>query len=121
MKLRAQDPNWWRNAVMNRHAVWGGEVAADRLTGNREPGQFTVYLPGDPARFIVDNRLRADPLGDIELVKRFWQFELDPPYPADLVPPLLIYADLMATADPRNHDTARQVYEKYLADAFGKN
>lgn len=120
-RLRAETADWWRTAAMEKyHAVWGGEVAADRLTGNREPGQFTVYLPGDPARFIIDNRLRADPLGDIEIVKKFWRFEADRPYPADLAPPLLVYADLMATPDPRNHDTARQVYDTYLADALRK-
>jgi hypothetical protein len=120
-RLRAENPDWWLKADLAKHgAVWGGEIAADRLTGNRAPTQFTVYLPGDPAKFILENRLRADPLGDIEIVRRFWRFDLDQPYPADLAPPLLIYADLMATPDPRNHDTAKQVYARYLVDALGQ-
>jgi len=120
-RFRAANPEWWRTAQMEKHgAVWGGEVAADRLTGNREPGTFTVYLPGDPAKFIIENRLRADPNGDIELLQKFWQFHLETPYAAALAPALLVYADLMATPDPRNHDTARHVYDQFLKDAFHK-
>jgi hypothetical protein len=118
LRFRGPTPEWWQTAVMDRHqAVWGGEVAGDRLTNNREPAHFTVYLPGDPAKFILENRLHADPAGNIEFVRRFWQFDLDPPYPTDVAPPLLVYADLMATPDPRNHDTAKQVHDRYLANA----
>jgi hypothetical protein len=39
----------------------------------------------------------------------------------DLVPPLLIYADLMATGDTRNIETARMIYEKELSKYFREN
>jgi hypothetical protein len=120
-RFRATHPEWWRTAQLNKHgAVWGGEVAADRLTGNREPGTYTVYLPDDPAKFVIGNRLRADPDGGIELLQKFWYFELDATYGADLAPPLLVYADLMAMPDPRNHDTARRIYDQLLGNAFRK-
>jgi hypothetical protein len=31
-----------------------------------------------------------------------------------IAPPLLIYADLMATADPRNLEAAKEVYDRFL-------
>lgn len=38
-------------------------------------------------------------------------------YPNDAVPPLLAYADLMATTDSRNLETARMIHDRYLANA----
>jgi hypothetical protein len=120
-KFRAMNPNWWRTAQLKKYnAVWGGEVAADRLTGNREPGTFTIYLPDDPGEFVLENRLRADPNGDIELLQKFWHFEPRMNYDDSLAPPLLVYADLMATLDTRNHDTAKQIEDRVLANALPK-
>jgi len=31
-----------------------------------------------------------------------------------MAPPLLVYADLMATGEQRNLETARMIYEKYI-------
>lgn len=118
-KFQPTNPAWWRTAQLKKYdAVWGGEVAADRLTGNREPGTFTVYLPGDPGKFVLENRLRADPYGDIELLHKFWHFEPQAAYDDGLAPPLLVYADLMATLDTRNHDTAKRIEDRILANAL---
>jgi hypothetical protein len=35
----------------------------------------------------------------------------------NVAPPLLIYADLVATAEPRNLEAAREVYERFLETA----
>jgi hypothetical protein len=34
----------------------------------------------------------------------------------DVAPPLVIYADLIATADERNVETAQFIYDRYLAE-----
>jgi hypothetical protein len=62
---------------------------------------------------IIKQRLRKDPQGDVEILRRFWNFTTVDQR-ADVVPPLLVYADLLATGDERNTETARMVYEKYL-------
>jgi hypothetical protein len=59
-------------------------------------------------------RLIKDATGEVELREKFWRFEA-PEYP-DLVPPLLIYADLLATADDRNIETAQKLYDAHLAE-----
>ena len=60
--------------------------------------------------FILKNRLKKDPKGNLILMKKFWNFE-DTDYPG-MTHPILIYADLLATGDPRNIETAKIIYEK---------
>ena len=63
---------------------------------------------------MIKNRLKKDVNGDIELLSTFWDFEYPWQY-KELAPPLLIYADLMATANDRNIKTAKMIYDEYLA------
>jgi len=94
-------------------AFWGAEVAAERLTGYLKPEHFALYVRGDDKPLLTAARMRLDRNGNTELLQAFWDFPADPAHP-DLVPPLLIYADLMATGDGRNLETARLVYERFL-------
>jgi hypothetical protein len=117
-RFRAPDPNWWKTAALPTGAYWGGEPAADRLTGNLKPGTVTVYLAPERARANLDalvaaHRLRADPGGEIEVLDAFWHFYAAPADPA-LAPPLLVYADLVATMDARALETARIVREQHV-------
>jgi hypothetical protein len=59
--------------------------------------------------------LRTDPKGEIEILQRFWPFETqtEPPHP-ELTPPVLVYADLLATGDALCIETAGKVRERYL-------
>jgi hypothetical protein len=96
-----------------QQAFWGAEVAAQRLTRYLKPERFTIYLRGEGKPLFASARMRLDPEGNTELLQAFWGFPEDPAHP-DLVAPLLVYADLMATQDGRNLETARLLYEKYL-------
>jgi hypothetical protein len=125
--LRFRDavaPNWWKTIpVRDWHGAWGGEVAADRLTDYLKPTTFTLYIPPGETRkrlrdLVARHRLKADPEGPIEILDQFWNFALDPAMP-DLVPPILTYADLVATLDPRNLEAAKLVRERYIDDLLG--
>ena len=106
---------WWQDTDITKHdADWGGEIAADRLTDYLKPQDVTLYADKVPARLLLENRLQKAPDGDIEIVKRFWQFDY-PESALQVVPPLLVYADLIATGDARNVDVARMVYDDYVA------
>jgi hypothetical protein len=95
-------------------AYWGGEYAAERLTHYLKAERFTIYLTGPPPPpLLTGGRMRLAADGNTELLQAFWNRELLEPA-ATMVPPLLIYADLMATADPRNVETAKQLYEQFL-------
>lgn len=109
---------WWEEARMPRgRCVFGGEVAADRLTGHLKPTRVTLYVWGPPGEVVLANRLRAEARGDVELLEAFWTPIADEVTAArHTAPPLLVYADLMATGDPRNLEAARLVRERFLRD-----
>lgn len=56
-------------------------------------------------------RLAAN--GNTEILEMFWHPHLVD-QPTDIAPPLLAYADLMATADGRNLEAARGIHEGFL-------
>lgn len=118
-RFHAPDPNWWRQVDVTRYgAQWGGEVAADKLTGHLRPNTVTIYMRPEGARqnlmmMVVENKLRAAPDGEIEVLEAFWDFLPDETLP-DIVPPILVYADLLATMDPRNFEVGRMIYEERI-------
>lgn len=63
--------------------------------------------------------MRLDPNGNTEVLQAFWNLPADEKH-ADVVPPLLAYADLMATEDRRNLETARLIYEQFLEPIHGQ-
>lgn len=76
----------------------GGELAAARLTGQLRPATATIYVAELEPPLVVGLKLRADPIGNVEVRRRFWTFRGDKP---GLVPELLVYADLLATGEAR--------------------
>jgi len=108
----------WREADVQRlDAQWGGEVAANRLTHYLKPEITTIYTRKPINNLVLELKLRQDRTGDIEVRERFWDFENVEP-DRSVVPPLLVYADLMATGDPRNIETARMIYDDHLQRHF---
>ncbi|MDO8476198.1 MAG: type IV toxin-antitoxin system AbiEi family antitoxin [Candidatus Rokubacteria bacterium] len=121
-RFQAPDPGWWRQARLEAGARWGGEIAAAKLTDDLKPAICTIYLHPENARealpaLVKQHRLRADPHGNVEILDAFWNFQPKGTQP-DLVPPLLVYADLMATFDPRNLQVARQIRGEYIDHAL---
>jgi hypothetical protein len=114
-------PNWYKNTNLYRYdGLWGGEVGAEKLTNFLRPEIITIYIQTEDKetildnkinKFLIDNKLRKDPKGNIELLKIFWGFKREN---LDTVPPLLIYADLLATGDARNLETANMIFENEL-------
>lgn len=109
-RYRADTLGWWTTIdPTNYGAVLGGEPAAARLTGHLQPATATFYAEKIDARLLLDLRLRPDPAGNVEVLKRFWTFEGAKP---DLAPAPLVYADLMATGDGRCMETAQMIHEQ---------
>ena len=114
-RYRAEENEWWKYANLEEvNAFWGGEVAAQKLTDFLKPQIVTIYTPNPPGKLILLNRLKKDPNGDIEVLRAFWRINTDELH-SNIVHPLLIYADLLATGDLRNLETARMIYEKELS------
>ncbi len=121
-RYKATTNDWWQTTSLQPlQAYWGGEVAADKLTHYLKPEIITLYLPESQlASFLLSHKLRKDPNGNIEILKPFWQFDFEDNH-SQFVHPLLIYADLMASADSRNIEAANLIYEKYLAEHFSQD
>ena len=49
----------------------------------------------------------------MEILRRFWRRDAVPAN-KDMVHPLLVYADLMATGNQRNIETARVIYDQHV-------
>lgn len=120
-KFAAPTKDWWKTVdIAKYNAQWGGEVAAEKLTDYLRPETVTIYFHAAEGkknlmRFVADNKLRADPKGDIEILEAFWNFNDEKTMP-ETVPPLLVYADLEATLDPRNQETAKLIYDEHIAN-----
>jgi len=106
---------WWKDRELNpERAQWGGEAAAAKLTGHLNPQEITVYADKNIlAAVLIPNRLQKEPEGNVELLHRFWRPDAIPPN-RDMVHPILIYADLMATGNQRNLETARMIYDRHI-------
>lgn len=106
---------WWQQKKLEPLiAQWGGEVAAARLTQYLKPELITVYttMP-ELDQFLLKNRLKRDIAGDVEILARFWT-PVERREDDDLVHPILIYADLLATGNQRNRETAKMIYEQHV-------
>ena len=114
-RYRADNPDWWKTLEAGKYAVMlGGEPAGAILTEFLKPGIVTVYGNDIPPQLMIGNRLRKAPDGNIEIRKRFWTFDYAWNHP-DLTPPILVYADLLATGDARCIETAQKIYDGYVA------
>lgn len=143
-KFIAKDPHWWEHTcIQNYGGCWGGETAAAMYTRHLTPQASTAYIAKENlAKLVRDSRLSKakehiqaeDAL--VYLYSPFWPNfsseehssshrqelkEEAPGYPlansetaSRLAPPIIVYADLIATGDPRNLETAQLIRDEYI-------
>jgi hypothetical protein len=125
-KFIADAPYWWKDIDIRKYdAYWGGEIAAVKYTDYLKPQVATVYLHDIAlTQFLVDARLRKatdwndENVSTVIIYRTFWTENITEPYmdvQKELVHPILVYADLVATGDTRNIETARRIYDEYIA------
>lgn len=115
-KYKSEDIRWWNTVRINNYnALWGCEIAASKLVNHLTPAISTIYVKENYTKLLVQNKLRADEFGNIEILNAFWNFENNSDSTvSETVPPLLIYADLLASGDTRNIETAEKIYNEYI-------
>ena len=113
---------WWQNKELhNLNAKWGGEIAAAKLTKYLQPEIITIYTKAEYLNLLLlECKLRKDPAGEVEILDQFWDYDANLEY-RDLVYPILIYADLIATGNQRNIETAKMIYEDYIIRLIRKD
>lgn len=134
--------NWWKDiAIQDYKAYWGGETASAIYTDYLKPQITTIYISKKmQTKLIRKTRLmkaedEAQRIGEvIHMYSPFWIIESDdtPQRPASapltnpndyqpisadkgLANPVLVYADLVATGDTRNIETAGVLYDSRIA------
>jgi len=113
-KFRTNAYDWWKDIrPADFDLFWGGEIAAAKLTGHLKPERYTIYTDHLPAKLIYKFKFQKDPNGNVEFLTPFWNFGWELAKNG-FVPPILIYADLMATGDARAIEAAEIIYDNYL-------
>ena len=114
-KFRTNAHHWWKNIKPADFGfLWGGEIAAAKLTGHLKPERYTIYTDQLPGKLIYKFKFQKDPNGNVEILTPFWTFGWELAENG-FVPPLLIYADLMATGEARAIEAAEIIYDNYIA------
>jgi hypothetical protein len=117
-RFSAPDPSWWERAeIPAGEGWWGGEVAVWKTTRQLRPSMQTLYVasaarPDVIFDLVKRHRLRADESGTLEILDTFWDFGEKTAHTIN-VPPLLIYADLTRTREPRNLEAATLIREQW--------
>ena len=111
-RYTAKDRYWWEDATLPDGYYWGGEIAAAQMTKYLKPEIITIYTRIQPVDLLRQNKIRKAPNGEIEILHTFWTEAL--PMQHKIVHPLLVYTDLIATTDARNHETAKMIYDNEL-------
>ncbi len=89
---------------------WGGEPAAAILTNYLIAEKFSLFV-STKENIIKKYKLVPSPTGELEVYEKFWNHpEDDLPY----VNPILIYAQLMATGESRNLETAEIILNEHI-------
>ena len=103
--------NWREIELDTAKTWWGGEPAADILTGFLKPELLTIYTEENHADLMKNYHLVPDRNGYIQIYKKFWHRQFKN---GDTVPPLLVYTDLVNSGNARNIEAARLIHEQYL-------
>lgn len=128
----SDDTSWWKTFDLAKFgAYWGGEVGAEKYTSYLKPQMATVYLPeASGNKLLAAAKLRkavewtGDGPGIVRIYRPFWTDKLQNASALlmqDAVHPILIYADLIASADSRNLETARMLYDSTIAEHIGED
>jgi hypothetical protein len=132
----ADDPYWWEKVNAEEYgAYWGGEIAAEKYTKYLKPQTATLYLPEYTGKKLLARarlrKLREGEVGGqgvVKIYRPFWPVEDEGRHYNNkmaeipgVVNPILVYADLIATGDSRNLETARMIYERYIAEHIGED
>ena len=95
----------WKDTKLPQDACWGGESGANLIDGYLIPEILTIYTGGDSNDIIRTSRILPSSEGEILVYKKFWT-GLGKNHVA---PKILIYADLMGTANSRCLDAAKRI------------
>ena len=103
------DLSWWPDSedeLTRSNAQVGGEAGASLLDRHLVSATLTLYVDEQPRSLIGKHRMvRAEQVGNVHVRRRFWTMAGQ----SWIVPSTLIYADLLASGDPRQREHADRI------------
>jgi len=104
----------WKSLPLKGKGLWGEEPGASLLTNHINPETFTIYTTENWQNLSTALGLIPDGTGNVEILQQFW-VNKNSDKTKQIVPPLLIYADLMQSGYGRNVETAKLILENELS------
>lgn len=103
-----------RQALGEHDWVLSGECAAWLMDGYLPPERMTIYGNGDLSA--LESLLGARPAADgpVEVLQAFWTGHTSPGGDWGLADPVLVYADLVYSQEPRAMEAALRIRDEHL-------
>jgi hypothetical protein len=124
-QFSSKNNDWWkkgRDNITKYNAKWGGEVGALMLTQYLQPEEITIYLPQENITHLLsENYLFRSDDGKISIYQSFQIESKENRKKSAIADPMIIFADLVSSADPRNLEVARKIYNDKIIGLIGKD
>ena len=112
----------WEDQFLRPNVWWAGEPGAALLTNYLHPEKYTLFTTFSKQEILTTLKLVPNPNGKITIYRPFWgnTSVVSIINPDDItkakntVNPLIIYAQLIHSGDPRNIETAQIIYNEYI-------
>ena len=110
----------WKTQFLRPNVWWSGEPGAALLTDYLYPEKYSLFTTLSAKEIMTVLKLVPDPKGKITLYKPFWGDTNNTAIMnyKNTVHPLIIYAQLIHSGDPRNIETAQIIYNEHIAPKF---
>jgi len=109
----------WAQRGLPAECLWSGAAAAHLLLGRPEPPtSLTLYSPLPRPQLVQCLDLVPATKGPIEILNTFAPLARCPLPDPRCVPPLLVYADLLASQKPADEALAQALRAQYLAEVL---
>jgi hypothetical protein len=102
----------WLAMTLPEGMYWGGESGANLIDDYLYPGTFDIYSEVPAKTLLPTGFVTPKEDGEIKIYQKFW---LDKPE-TNIVPPLLIYADLMGSGNSRCLEMAQKIHDHEFSD-----
>lgn len=99
----------WQKVTLPDGMNWGGECGAFLLDGYLIPERFELYTKVPTSALLKTGKVVPAAEGQINVYEQFWM------QPQTGIHPLVLYADLMGTADGRCREQAKRLLNNELS------
>lgn len=111
----------WQKLKLPANTAWGSANAGEIWSNHLIADKWTLYTKQSFKTISQAFKWIPDPNGNITVIEKFWADTRinQPQFPMpefNLVSPLIAYADLMASDNPRYLETAKIIYEQRIKE-----